>query len=212
MSRRLRTEQRRRPVRGGARETVRAIMTAAERLLRQGGFTHLTTNRVAEVAGASIGSLYQYFASKDALVAALVDRRIEEQMTLIARKLDELEGLPLERALEAFADELIQLYARRPEVDSLLLSLVGRVERREAMLAAERAAVDMLSSHLRARGARFARPDIDLAAFVMVHSLQAVVSAAAAHAPERLRSRDFQVELTRELTALAMGYLAPEPM
>jgi AcrR family transcriptional regulator len=105
---------------------VHALLVATERLLDREGFARATTNRIAELAGTSIGSLYQYFASKDALVAALVDRRVDEQVELLRVRLAELEARPLEVAFESFARDLIDLYARRPRVDSALLSLLAQ--------------------------------------------------------------------------------------
>ena len=55
-----------------SRATVDAILEATARILIKEGFDKASTNRVAEVAGVSVGSLYQYFPSKDALVAALM--------------------------------------------------------------------------------------------------------------------------------------------
>jgi len=55
-------------------ETVRAILEAAARILEARGFDGYNTNAVAELAGVSVGSLYQYFPGKDALTAALIER------------------------------------------------------------------------------------------------------------------------------------------
>ena len=54
--------------------TYDAIIEAAALVLKQHGIEGLTTNRVAEVAGVSIGSLYQYFPNKHAIACALIDR------------------------------------------------------------------------------------------------------------------------------------------
>jgi AcrR family transcriptional regulator len=53
---------------------VDSILDAAARVLRKHGYEEATTNRVAEVAGVSVGSLYQYFPNKEALVHALIER------------------------------------------------------------------------------------------------------------------------------------------
>jgi AcrR family transcriptional regulator len=181
---------------------------ATERLLGQEGFGRTTTNRIAELAGASIGSLYQYFASKDAIVATLIERRIEEQMRLIRGHLEEVRDEPIERAVETFVRELVALYARSPELDSTLLALIARVDRRAVQLAAERSAVALLADQIRRRSRTVPNGDVELVAFVAVHAIQGVVAAAAAHHPERLRTRAYQEELTREMTALTAGYLA----
>ena len=69
-----RTAPRRAPRQSRALVTRDAILIAAERVLERHGVAHLTTNLVAEVAGVSIGSVYQYYQNKQALIAALADR------------------------------------------------------------------------------------------------------------------------------------------
>lgn len=58
-----------------SRQTVAAAIEAAEQLIAERGWQRLTTNHVAERAGISIGSLYQYFDSKEDLLAALIECR-----------------------------------------------------------------------------------------------------------------------------------------
>ena len=74
MSREVPESARKTPRQERARATVDAILMAAAHILKNEGSGHLTTNRIAEVAGVSIGSLYQYFPNKVAVVAALRER------------------------------------------------------------------------------------------------------------------------------------------
>jgi AcrR family transcriptional regulator len=62
------------PLQRRSAATVDAILEAAARILESGGFDGYTTNAIAELAGVSIGSLYQYFPNRDALTAALIER------------------------------------------------------------------------------------------------------------------------------------------
>ena len=64
---------RKQPKQERSQATVEAILTATAHILTEDGYDRLTTNRVAERAGVSIGSLYQYFPHKDALIFALAD-------------------------------------------------------------------------------------------------------------------------------------------
>jgi AcrR family transcriptional regulator len=57
-----------------SQETVDVLLEATERVLTRDGFASATTNKIAEVAGVSIGTLYHYFPTKEALVEALVHR------------------------------------------------------------------------------------------------------------------------------------------
>ncbi|WP_415914237.1 TetR/AcrR family transcriptional regulator [Paraburkholderia sp. J67] len=65
---------RKQPLQRRSAATVEAILEAAARILEHNGFSGYTTNAIAERAGVSVGSLYQYFPNRDALTAALIER------------------------------------------------------------------------------------------------------------------------------------------
>ena len=67
---------RRQPKQQRSHQIVEAVLEATQRVLRRQGAEAITTNRVAEAAGVSIGSLYQYFADKQAIFMALHDRHV----------------------------------------------------------------------------------------------------------------------------------------
>src|SRR5262245_37742302 len=83
MSARLRTNVRKSASQERSRATVDALLEATARILIREGYDRASTNRIAHVAGVSIGSLYQYFPSKEALVAALIDRHKQEIIQLL---------------------------------------------------------------------------------------------------------------------------------
>lgn len=68
---RQRVSPRKHPTQGRSRETVRAILEGAAQVLEREGYAAATTDRIAERAGVSVGSLYQYFPNKDAILLAL---------------------------------------------------------------------------------------------------------------------------------------------
>jgi AcrR family transcriptional regulator len=75
-----RPRRRREPVQARSKQTVDRILAAAAHVFSERGYA-ATTNHVAEAAGLSIGSLYQYFPDKDALLVALHSRHLEEVRT-----------------------------------------------------------------------------------------------------------------------------------
>src|SRR5260221_6509172 len=95
MAARTRTAPRKQPRQGRSQATVEAILTATSRILVKEGFDRASTNRIAEQAGVSIGSLYQYFPSKEALVVALMQRHIDEISKLIGAAVTRLIGAPI---------------------------------------------------------------------------------------------------------------------
>ena len=70
----LQLRPRKAPIQSRSQATVQAILEAAARVLARQSLPGFNTNRVAEVAGVSIGTLYQYFPNKEALIGALIER------------------------------------------------------------------------------------------------------------------------------------------
>src|SRR6188768_1896869 len=99
MYRQVKTTPRKRPRQSRSVATVDTIIAATARVLVKQGFDGLTTNAVAEAAGVSIGSLYQYFPNKEALVAALVERHVEDKNRAVISELSRVASLPLKEAV-----------------------------------------------------------------------------------------------------------------
>jgi AcrR family transcriptional regulator len=92
---------------------VTSILEAADRILRTDGYEAASTNRVARVAGFSVGSLYQYFRDKQAIVGALIDREMAAEADALRDLLERSAGRPLrELAASAFAEMLSRRAAR----------------------------------------------------------------------------------------------------
>src|SRR4051812_12682186 len=99
MARKPLTKPRKNASQDRSRATVDALVEATARILVKDGFDRASTNRIAETAGVSIGSLYQYFPGKDALVAEVINRHTEDLMQVVRDALAEVIELPLERAV-----------------------------------------------------------------------------------------------------------------
>lgn len=71
------------PKQARSEQMVDCILAGATRVLNTVPLAHATTNRIAEVAGVSIGSLYQYFDSKQAIAVALLHKHLAETVVLL---------------------------------------------------------------------------------------------------------------------------------
>src|SRR5690242_11966063 len=100
MPTKARTAPRKKATQARAQATIEAIMRATAHILVKDGYDRASTNRIAARAGVSIGSLYQYFPSKEALVAALMERHMEEMAEVARSALARIATLPLEEAVE----------------------------------------------------------------------------------------------------------------
>ncbi|BAH51024.1 TetR/AcrR family transcriptional regulator [Rhodococcus opacus] len=83
------TGQRKNPSQQRSQETVARILSATGQVLRTKGYTACSTNAIAEAAGISKGSLYQYFANKDEIIEVLIDQIMEEATASLGANLEE---------------------------------------------------------------------------------------------------------------------------
>jgi AcrR family transcriptional regulator len=106
MARTASAEPRKLPRQQRSAETVERILSAAARIFDERGYRGTTTNHVAQQAGVSIGSLYQYFPNKDALLVALAERHVDD-------------------VASRFGARLATLRQDRPPLDDTVRALLG---------------------------------------------------------------------------------------
>jgi AcrR family transcriptional regulator len=117
-------QTRRQPRQRRAHETVEAVLGGAVRILKREGVRGLTTNRIAEVAGVSIGSVYQYFPDKAAIFSALHQRHIAEIDRLVAAQLTLHAESSLGELMHAMIGAMVDVHAADPELGELLMTEV----------------------------------------------------------------------------------------
>ncbi len=124
MARRNPVTPRKQPRQRRSRETLRAILEAATQVFAKHGYAAGTTNRIARRAGVSIGSLYEYFPNKDAILVALAERHLErmvgEVQGLLAAARDSPE--PLQRLLRRFVTAMLEVHRREPDLMRVVFS------------------------------------------------------------------------------------------
>lgn len=111
---RVQLHARKLPSQARSQATVEAILGAAARVLAEQSLAGFNTNRVAEVAGVSVGSLYQYFPNKDALVVALITREQEKLASSLEAAVQSCAGQSLRDGLLALARLAIEQQYRDP--------------------------------------------------------------------------------------------------
>ena len=112
---------RREPKQRRSRQTLEAVLEAVQGVLTRHGVEAITTNRIAEAAGVSIGSLYQYFPDKRAIFTALYDRHVDEVRHVIERTMADCTSA----SLEDFTRELVEGLANVHTEDAELHEIVS---------------------------------------------------------------------------------------
>jgi AcrR family transcriptional regulator len=194
---------RKQPTQARSKTMVESILRATTRILVREGYAALNTNRVAEEAGASVGSLYQYFPSKESLVAALLDRHIDETLGQLRREVPALSQLPLEQAVPRFVQLMIASHQVDPELHRVFVEQLPRVGDFAKIEASSQEGMAMTRAYLAAHASELATTDHDLSAFMVVHTIEALTHAAVLTRPDLLKRSDFVTELSQ----LILGYL-----
>src|SRR5215470_3796738 len=133
-----------------SRLTVDALIEATARVLVKEGYDRASTNKIAAVAGVSIGSLYQYFPSKEALVAAVSERQSHEVLQLIRNALVKVAARPIEVAAREFVSVAIDAHRVNPKLHRVLAEQVPRIGRLENVEANVRDGYALVRGYLEA--------------------------------------------------------------
>jgi AcrR family transcriptional regulator len=206
MPRRPRTAPRRPPRQKRSAETVQVLLQATRRVLERDGFAAATTNKIAEAAGVSIGTLYHYYPTLESLIEAVVHQMWETELEVAMATALEYGGQPLEvvlretvRALAAHVHHhrvlYLRWYAEAPHLGQL-----------GAGLELATRAIAMLEAQLAADKARVRPTDLRFAADFAVKMVLAAVRTAARDYPAELASG----RLAEALGDMVVGWLLRE--
>ena len=195
---------RKRPRQARSRATVEAIVTAAAQVLIEQGYEGATTARVAERAGVSIGSLYQYFPNKEALIAALIERHAGEIVAIMHRALDDPAGGTLADGLRAMIEAGAAAHRLDPALHKILHEQVPRVGRFAKAMDTSRQIAGTLERFLRAHADEL-HPERDpaTAAIVIETAIEALAHKAVVERQDLLTGG----LLESEAFSLAASYL-----
>ena len=202
---RIELRQRKSPRQQRSADTVEALLTAAARVLERESLAGFNTNRVAEVAGVSVGSLYQYFPNKSALIAALIDRQQSALAERIEACVAAQHGGSLRQALQALAEIGIEQQYGRPlraaalDHEELRLPLGARLRESEQRIGA--AVATLLQRHASELATPLQPADVHDAIVIAKALIEA--DAMAGRAP----SSDLRDRVVRAL----LGYLQARP-
>ncbi|MGP4029247.1 TetR/AcrR family transcriptional regulator [Actinomadura sp. 3N407] len=175
---------RKRPRQQRSQFTVEAILEAAAQLFQRYGYAATTTNKIAERAGVSIGSLYQYFPNKDAVLYLLGERHVQDMEKTLTAVLADLRITepPLEPTVRTLVTALTDIHRTEPAMHRLLFdqaprppSGARRLRQIENAMAAE------VEYHM--RRLTVGEPDPHLTAVLLVQAVEAQVHGAVLDPP-----------------------------
>jgi AcrR family transcriptional regulator len=176
---------RREPKQQRSRQTVEAVLEAVQRVLKRHGAEAVTTNRIAEAAGVSIGSLYQYFPDKQAIFTALYDRHVDEVRHVIERTMADCTSASVEDFTRELVEGLAIVHTEDAEVHEIFSSAVA--EGGHGFKSALQAVFEQVIS--RAEQDRYPPDGAKRMLFVLPHMVEALVHGVA-HQKQAVISSD----------------------
>jgi AcrR family transcriptional regulator len=208
MARKPPTKPRKNASQERSRATVDALIEATARILVREGFDQASTNHIAAKAGVSVGSLYQYFPCKEALVAAVMERHNQELMKIVRGALAEVAALPIEQAARKLVAAAIQAHRTDPKLHRVLAEQIPRTGRLESVEPFYQQNYALFRRYLEAHRDELRALDLELATFVAVTTIEALTHTAVLHHAENFSDATFEA-LVDEATRLVVRYLKP---
>nr|WP_174507108.1 TetR/AcrR family transcriptional regulator [Acinetobacter sp. Marseille-Q1620] len=189
------------PIQGRAKTTVEAILQSTAHILVQKGYEGLTTNLVAEIAGVSIGSLYQYFPNKEALIAALHSRHSLHIHALLKEMIRFDQAYSLSEHIEQVVDAVILAHAYEPELHGILekeFSFFDEIDNEDKQ-GIEHIIYKLIEQHKN----EIKSKNKDLDCWIVLKMLESLVHSAVIDPPEKLT----QPELRNAIIHAICAYL-----
>lgn len=186
---------------------VEALIEATARILRTEGAEAMSTNRVAEVAGVSVGSLYQYFPGKDALMYAVLERQEQAQLEMLAAALQPPLDGPIEDLVGKVVAALLAFHRNDPDLTRVILEQRRRLMAIRPLPEMEQAFSSVVAVALEARRHELREMPLDIVPFVIQRTVDALSFETVIRRPELLEDPRFE----REVVQLILRYVGVVP-
>ncbi|QBG35440.1 TetR/AcrR family transcriptional regulator [Litorilituus sediminis] len=195
------------PAQERAKFTVNAIKEAATHILVAQGYEKFTTNKVAERAGVSIGSLYQYFPRKESLIAAIKEDHFAQLRDLMLAAYQQTLDKPLSDVAKAFVLAAFEGHLIAPELHRVLSHELPELGVKEDNNDKDSVRLLVQTMFEQRRDELRADLNIPLAAKMVSKTVEHLVHEAVLFEPELLEIADF----SQELVHFIMAYLTQSP-
>ena len=182
---------------------VDSIIEATARVLADHGYAGTNTNLIAAQAGVSIGSLYQYFPNKEALIVAVHDRHIHQMAQVMDAILEGSRRVSLGDHVGAMVRAMLAAHLVEPRLHRVLEQEVPFVETAQTDGPGTPAIHDRVRRFLEDQRDAITPTDLDLAAWVVCQIVKSLVHAAVIAPPRHLAVPDIE----RGITEAILGYL-----
>ncbi len=193
---------RKQPRQERSRATVEAIVQAATQVLMTVGYDRASTNKIAKLAGVSIGSLYQYFPNKEALILEVARRHSKEMLDLLGETSVTLAAAPIPVAVRSFVRANLRAHAAHADLHRALLAHVMHLGVEQFLDIQTRA---RQLAYLQVHRDKLLVKDLDAATYVLVSIVEGVTHNAVFEDPELLKKQSLEDEVVDAVCRYLLG-------
>lgn len=185
----------RQPKQERSKQIVDAVLVGATRVLSTMGLKESTTNKIAEVAGVGIGSLYDYFPNKESIVTALIDRRTQSVAQSFTALLLKGPEISLEAKIEEIVDFVVREFLQRRRFLSEIFPMAPKSGRMEAIYRTRVDVTTVVAGYLLKQNPELDESAAMQRAFFVMHGGMGILESYILIAPKEFSDE----ELAREL-------------
>lgn len=196
-------EPRKAPSQERAEVTVQSLLDATAAEILEGGYDRMSTNKIAKRAGVSVGSLYQYFPNKEAIVVALRRRSADRERENVRAAMADLDDAEFPLLVRGVIKAVIASYLTEPELRKAYATQVPPIAGLAPDWDADRLVLQLFLEWLSRHPGTVKVGDQEMTMFVILHSVDGAVRQALLERPAYLTAETFVDELVR----MAVGYL-----
>ena len=193
------------PVQTRSKALVDAIAEACLRILDKEGEEALTVNRIAEISGATVGSIYQYFPNKESMTAAVYERLLDQESEQLFAMREQLRGLPLEALLRQVLANMLRVEQRLHSLSSAFHARYRSALHLGLWHAPQPSRQEFINTTwlplLQMHESEVQTDNLQLAAYLLGQGLREIIHSAVQDVPEQAQSPQF----LDALVAMAMS-------
>ncbi|MGE4133000.1 MAG: TetR/AcrR family transcriptional regulator [Bdellovibrionales bacterium] len=198
-----RKTQRKKPKQTRSKALVDSIYQATVRILPRIGVDGLTTKKVAETAGVSIGSLYQYFPNKDSILEAVMDMAISTTTASVNKAVDQLGTMTMEQSVSLMVDHVLGVFLDDKLRMREVFKRAPELQRVPILYYTRQKVVERLAAHAERKMPGLPSEDYKTMAFISANAAMGVVQTMLFDETQTY-SKD---ELAAELKIMIVAYL-----
>lgn len=157
--------------------TMEDIFKATAHILEKDGFEKTSTNKIAEKAGVSIGSLYQYFPTKDAIVSKLMERFVNREMEMFTAVVAEKKAANLEQTIRAIIQSMLESKINNKRFTKIFAQKIFSFNKFDMLKKSDEYLMTLFKTHIEPFKDEVREENLEMALWMIIQSVKLVTVA-----------------------------------